>query len=112
MKAVKLLAVFGLVAMTIALGQGFIVGDFWHDGALLLQNPWGIVSVVDLYVGFILFSFWIGFREKKRLHATLWIIAMMILGFHAASLYILLTAVRCRGDWLDFFLGGRKIDIL
>ena len=29
----------------------------------LISNPWGIVSLVDLYVGFTVFSMWIWFRE-------------------------------------------------
>jgi hypothetical protein len=45
--------------MTAVLVYGFTVGDFSADGAIILSNPWGIVSMVDLYVGFILFSGWI-----------------------------------------------------
>ena len=37
-----------------ALFYGFTLGDFWKDGAELLENPWGIVSLFDVYVGFFL----------------------------------------------------------
>jgi hypothetical protein len=36
---------------------------------------------VDLYVGFVLFSGWIVYREKAWLPSVIWVIAMMILGF-------------------------------
>ena len=51
--------------MTAALLNGFINGSFFEDGGLLLNNPWGIVSMVDLYVGFIIFAMWIFFREEN-----------------------------------------------
>ena len=50
--------------MTGVLIYGFTIGNFSAEGAKLLAMPWGIVSMVDLYVGFTLFSCWIVFREK------------------------------------------------
>ena len=67
--------------MTGILIYGFTVGNFTGEGARLLAMPWGIVSLVDLYVGFALFSGWIVFREKALLPSILWIILMMVLGF-------------------------------
>lgn len=112
MKIAKIIAIAGLIAMTAVLANGFINGNFSQDGAALLANPWGVVSFVDLYVGFSLFSIWIAFREKNILIAILWIILMMALGFFTGSLYLFLAAVRAKGDWLTFFLGDRKSQIL
>jgi hypothetical protein len=39
--------------MTAVLIYGFTVGDFAMEGKQLLSMPWGIVSLVDLYVGFV-----------------------------------------------------------
>ena len=47
-----------------ALAYGFIVGDFWKDGGELMDNPWGIVSLFDVYVGFFFFIGWIAYRES------------------------------------------------
>ena len=112
MKLAKILAIAGLVAMTVALANGFINGNFSQDGAALLANPWGVVSFVDLYVGFTLFSIWIAFREKSLPAAILWIVLMMVLGFFTGSLYLLLALIQAKGDWLAFFLGGRKDQVL
>lgn len=112
MRIAKIIAWLGLIAMTAVLLNGFINGDFGKDGGELLRNPWGIVSLVDLYVGFALFSLWIGFREKSIIAAVIWIILMMVLGFFTASLYILIALYRSKGDWLKFFFGGRKEAIL
>jgi hypothetical protein len=112
MKAAKIIAIVGLFAMTAVLANGFINGNFSQDGAALLANPWGMVSFIDLYVGFSLFSIWIAFREKNILVAFFWIILMMVLGFFTGSLYLLLALLRAKGDWLAFFLGDRKSQIL
>ncbi len=112
MKAAKWIAWLGLVAMTVVLLNGFINGDFSEDGSQLLANPWGVVSIVDLYVGFGLFSIWIAFREKNIILAIIWIILMMVLGFFTGSLYTLIALYQSKGDWLSFFLGGRKADLL
>lgn len=112
MKIAQFFAWVGLIAMTLAIGNGFITGDFGADGGELLANPWGVVSLVDLYVGFTLFSLWIAFREGSRLAAAVWIILMMTLGFFTASLYLIIALRQSRGDWLAFFLKDRKAELL
>jgi hypothetical protein len=112
MRIAKILAWVGLIAMTIALLNGFINGSFTEDGSMILNNPWGIVSLVDLYVGFILFAMWMGFREKSLLHSILWITSLMVLGFFIGSLYVLVSLYKSQNDWLTFFLGSRKESLL
>lgn len=67
--------------MTGILIYGFTVGNFSAEGAKLLAMPWGIVTLVDLYVGFTLFSCWIVLCEKAWLPSVIWVILMMVLGF-------------------------------
>ena len=105
MKLAKFIAFLGVIAMTAALIYGFTVGDFSGEGSQLMSMPWGIVSLVDLYTGFILFSAWIIYREKSLPVAILWTIAMMTLGFFAGSLYALINLYTSQGDWKKFWLG-------
>ncbi len=112
MKIAKIFAWLGILAMITVLLNGFIAGDFGEDGAELLANPWGIVSLVDLYVGFILFSMWIVFREENLALTIVWIVLMMVFGFLTSSVYILLVIYQSKGDWLTFFLGARKDALL
>ncbi len=77
--------------MTGVLIYGFTVGDFAGEGGRLLAMPWGIVSLVDLYVGFTLFSAWIVFRERSWPRSIVWVVLMMVLGFFTASLYTFLA---------------------
>ena len=107
MKIMKIIAAAGLLAMTAILVYGFTVGNFASEGAKLLAMPWGIVSLVDLYVGFTLFSGWIVFREKAVLPSILWVILMMTLGFWAGALYTLIALQTSGNDWKRFWYGKR-----
>jgi len=103
----KLLSGLGILAMTAVLIYGFTVGDFGMDGSELLQNPWGVVSMVDLYTGFTLFSAWIVYREKSFIRSLIWIVLMMVLGFFTASLYAFIALNSSKGDWKRFWIGQR-----
>ncbi len=105
MKIAKIISLLGMLAMTAVLIYGFTVGDFSGEGSQLLSMSWGIVSLVDLYTGFILFSGWIIYREKSLPIAILWTIAMMTLGFFAGSLYAFIALQTSGNDWRKFWLG-------
>ncbi len=105
MKIAKIISLLGVLAMTVVLVNGFTVGDFSGEGSQLASMPWGIVSLVDLYTGFILFSGWIIYREKSLPVAILWTIAMMTLGFFAGSLYAFIALQTSGNDWRKFWLG-------
>lgn len=107
MKIAKAIALLGLLAMTAVLIYGFSVGNFSAEGSQLLSMPWGIVSMVDLYVGFMLFSGWIVFREKAWLPSIIWVVLMMTLGFWAGALYTFIALQSSGNDWRRFFMGKR-----
>jgi hypothetical protein len=107
MNLAKTIALAGLLAMTAVLIYGFAVGDFSGEGAKLLAMPWGIVSLVDLYVGFALFSGWIVFREKTLGPSIVWVVLMMVLGFWTGALYTFLALQSSGGDWKRFWFGKR-----
>ncbi|MBG7609258.1 MAG: DUF1475 family protein [Anaerolineae bacterium] len=107
MKLAKWISALGVFAMSAVLIYGFTVGDFRSDGAQLLSNPWGVVSMVDLYTGFILFSAWIVFREKSFVRSFIWVVLMMVLGFFTASLYVLIALFASKGEWKKFWMGQR-----
>jgi len=111
MKIAKIISLLGILAMTGVLIYGFTVGDFSGEGSQLLAMPWGIVSLVDLYVGFTLFSAWIVYRERSAI-SIMWVILMMVLGFFTASLYVFIALQKSNGNWGRFFLGNRLEQVL
>ncbi|MFN2211546.1 MAG: DUF1475 family protein [Anaerolineales bacterium] len=110
MKIAKVVSLLGVLAMTVVLIYGFVMGDFLIDGAQLLSNPWGIVSLVDLYVGFILFSGWIIYREKSVLRSIFWVFFMMTLGFFTGALYTFIALQTSDEDWSRFWMGKRVVN--
>lgn len=110
MKIAKAVAVLGVLAMASILIYGFTAGDFGGEGKALLSMPWGIVSLVDVYVGFILFSGWIVYREKSLARSVMWITLVMILGNFTASLYTLIALLTSGGDWRRFWMGSHPND--
>jgi len=107
MKLAKGIALLGALAMGGILVYAFATGDFAQEGGVLLSMPWGIVSLVDLYVGFILFSGWIVYREQSFLHSLVWVLLVMVLGFFTASVYTFVALQKSGGDWKRFWMGRR-----
>jgi len=107
MKIATILAGLGAIAMIAVIAYGVAVGDFGRDGRQLLSMPWGIVSLVDLYVGFFLFCGWILLREGSTARSWLWIVLVMTLGSLAICLYVLVNLRSSGGDWRRFLMGRR-----
>ena len=94
MKWIQGVSALGVLAMSVALVYGFTIGDFFLDGGVIVDNPWGVVSLVDLYVGFSLFSLWVFVRETNKALAIAWIVSIMVLGFFSGALYVYLQSMR------------------
>ncbi len=107
MNTARIISIIGMVAMTAVLIYGFTAGSFATEGLWILSHPWGIVSLVDLYTGFALYSVWIAYREQSVARAIVWIVLMMVLGFWAGALYMLLALSSSKGDWGRFWMGRR-----
>ncbi len=105
MKLAKIITIIGALVMTAIIGYAFMAGDFGAEGAVLASMPWGIVSLVDLYTGFTLFSVWVVYREKSIPLTVVWIVAIMTLGAFAMSLYAFLALQSSAGDWKKFWMG-------
>jgi ABC-type transport system involved in multi-copper enzyme maturation permease subunit len=108
MRAAKIVALLGVVIMGGALIYGFTVGDFSGEGAQLLAMPWGIISLLDVYTMFTLFSVWVVYREKSVVRSAVWVLLIMVLGAFICSLYSLIALQTSGGDWKRFWLGHRR----
>ena len=64
--------------------------------------PWGIVSLVDLCVGFSHFSARIVFRERSWARSLVSVAQMMTSGFLTAGLYASLALRFLSADWRRF----------
>lgn len=107
MNIAKAITIIGLAGMSVALVYAFLAGNFSAEGAWFLSHPWGQLSLLDVYIGFVLFSGWVVFREKELVRSLVWIILIMVWGNWATSLYALLALNSSGGDWKRFWMGKR-----
>jgi len=105
MRAVKISAILITIIMLLTLLYGFVYGDFFNEGSILLSLAWGKVSLIDVYIGFILFSGWVLYREERLSLAFLWIILILLLGNFIASLYVTLSLFKSNENFQRFWLG-------
>ena len=83
---------------------------FWAQGEVTIFDspipnlPWGVVSLVDLYSGFTLFSIWIFYKEKV-IPAIVWTFFVMTLGSFTIALYVIYSINNSDGDIQKFFMG-------
>jgi len=107
MKLAKVLALLGFLVMLATLTYGFVAGDFTAEGSILLSLAWGKVSLIDVYVGLLVFSGWIVYREKSVMRSIIWVILMLVLGNLTSCLYVLLALHESKGNWQRFWFGQR-----
>ena len=101
----KIVALLGALAQGGILVYGFLQGDFAAAGQFFFNDPWGIVSLVDVYVGFIFFSAWVLYREKHIWKALLWVASIMVLGNFPAGIYAFLALNKSENNWRKFWMG-------
>ena len=56
-----------------------MTADFWASFDAITADPWGLVTLADLYLGFLLSAIVIGFFERGW-RAVLWILPLPFLG--------------------------------
>lgn len=107
MTGARIIAATGLIVMTAALTWGFTVGHFWTEGAVLVDMPWGIITLIDFYTGATFFCGWVAYRERSVWKTIAWVIAIVLLGNLMTSLYVLLALRSSGRNAHAFWLGSR-----
>lgn len=76
----RIACLLGFATLTGAILWAFTAAPFWPSVAEITRNPWGIVTLVDLYLGFFIFAIVIARYEPNRPVAVGLIAAMPFLG--------------------------------
>ncbi len=109
--ALKKLAVFiGLLLLMMCIGllYGIANGNFAAEISRITAMPWGLVTFLDIYIGFFLLGVWILWREVHPLKAALFFIPILLLGNLFSCVYILYAIYSSAGD-VQKFIHGRRI---
>lgn len=62
---------------------------FWQGVSDLLRDPWGAATMIDLYVGLLLFGVWIARTESNRGLAIVWCLLLPVFGNMITLAYVL-----------------------
>lgn len=109
MKTGQVLALIGLFIMGFSIIFGLTTGDFSGEGSILLSLLWGKITIIDIYISFLIFTAWIIYRENSLIHSLFWFILMMVLGSFTSCLYLFLAFRRAKGNWQKFWFGNRPL---
>lgn len=87
MKTIRGVATVAVAVMVVAIGWAFVTGDFGEEGGVILGLPWGVVSIIDVYVGAVLVLAWIRWRDGTAA-ALAWLVVLFVLGNLGSALYV------------------------
>ena len=96
----------GFIVMTGTIFYAISTGDLSVEGPALLEMSWGLVSLVDIYLGLILFSSWVLWREQFSLNGLAWVFFINTLGNMVSCLYVIRAAYLANGNMTRFWLGN------
>lgn len=106
MKTAKMFALLGFVVMSTSIIIGFISGDFTGEGSVILSLIWGKITLIDIYIMFIIFASWIYYRESRFKVFLIWFIFLLVFGAATASIYIYIALKKSNGDWKQFWINN------
>ncbi|WP_421789398.1 DUF1475 family protein [Hyphobacterium sp.] len=87
----RLLVAIGAFVLGVLIWLAITQGDFGAAGGWLTSDPWGRVTLFDLYLGFFFLALFIAFFEKTWWRAAIWIAPLPILGNIWAAIWLVLA---------------------
>lgn len=107
MKAAKWFMGLGALLMAVLIVYGLMNADFFAQGSAITSLYWGKVTLVDIYLSFLVFFCWVLYRETSWSLILFWLVGILITGSLAICLYTFIALVRSDGDWKRFWHGKR-----
>jgi Protein of unknown function (DUF1475) len=88
--ATGVLALLLIAAIVWAVSQTGSLSDFRYETEALLEQPWGLVSLVDLYVGLAMIAMIMVLTERSFVAGALWALPLFVLGNVWTAIWLLL----------------------
>ena len=86
--------IFVLVTMLCATSWASYQCALWKTPHEVVTHPWFIATLFDCYFGFLTFYAWVFYKEPGGFARLGWLVAILLLGNIAMSIYMLLTLFR------------------
>jgi predicted permease len=85
---------FVLVSMLSVTTWASLKIAMWDTPRAVATHPWFIATMFDAYFGFLTFFCWVAYKETSNLARVVWLVAILLLGNIAMSVYMLLQLFR------------------
>lgn len=92
--ALRLAAIIILASMLAVTSWASSVVALWNIPREMISHPWFIATLFDAYFGFLLFWFWVVYKERSVLKRVVWLIAILLFGNIAMAIYLLIQLYR------------------
>ena len=92
--ALKVLFAAILAAMLYVTAAAFAERGVFVAGAELWKDAWFRATLADAYCGFLTFYAWVFYRERSALARVAWLVAILLRGTIALSVYVLARLFR------------------
>jgi hypothetical protein len=106
MTAIRIFTTVVTAVLFVAIGISIATGNISDEGRWILENPWGRMSLLDIYGGVALIAGWVVLREKHPWSVVLWLPVFVVLGHAGTALYASIAAYRS-DSVRSFLLGAR-----
>lgn len=81
---------FVLVSMLSVTTWASLKIAMWDTPRVVATHPWFIATMFDTYFGFLTFFCWVAYKETSTVARIAWLVAILLLGNIAMSVYMLL----------------------
>jgi predicted permease len=85
---------FVLISMLSVTSWASLRGAMWDTPRAVATHPWFIATMFDTYFGFLTFYCWVAYKETSVLARAAWLVAILLLGNIAMSIYMLIQLFR------------------
>lgn len=83
-----------LVTMLCVTSWASLQCTLWKTPQSVVLHPWFIATLFDTYFSFLTFYIWLAYKETGWAARFGWLVAILLLGNIAMSLYMLITLYR------------------
>ena len=106
LKVAKWAGLIGAIIMASMITFSIATGNIAEEGSILLGMVWGQMSMVDLYVSFLLVYLLMFYREKTVVAKVFWLVFILVTGALATAIYVYLAASKSKNE-TEFFFGQK-----
>lgn len=109
----RLIAIFItvlLVFQTALLTQAMLNGELLREGGIIMNIPWGRMTLADLYSGLMMWGVLFLIMEKSIWKGIIWWALVLSLGHPITCVWLLQRWWQADQDWLKALTPSRRLN--